>query len=381
VAHRIVVAGAGYSGLAATLRLARRTTRRGPQTEVVLVNASDRFLERVRLHQVAAGQDVGEHPLSEILRGSGVRLVVARVTAIDPENRELHLDGADGPQQLRYDTLVHALGSGPVTDAVPGVAEHAVPVSHLDGAREVRKRAMDLAAEGGVLTVVGAGLTGIETATELAETHPGLLVRLLTAGEPGAALSARGRAHLRRVLDRLGVEGRSGGSVAEVRADAVVLTGGETVPSDLTVWTTGFAVPQLAREAGIATDPHGRVLVDATLRSTSHPDVYAVGDSALGRTRSGDPMRMSCATGLPSAQYLADAVATRLAGREPAPQRFRYYIQCISLGRRDGLIQVVDPDDRPREVVITGRAGAAVKEMVVRGAAWMAMNPGPFGRR
>ena len=48
--------------------------------------------------------------------------------------------------------------------------------------------------------------------------------------------------------------------------------------------------------------------------------------------------------------------------------RFRYVIQCISLGRRDGLIQFVHADDTPHETVVTGRAAARVKELVVRGA-------------
>jgi NADH dehydrogenase len=374
VVHRIVVVGAGYSGLTAAQRIARQAL----DADVVLVNAANRFVERVRLHQVAAGQDVREHLLADVLRRSRVRLVVARVLAIDPDRRELQLDGADA---LPYDTLVHALGSGPATRGVPGVAEHALPVANLDGARELRKRVADVAADGGTLTVVGGGLSGIETAAELAETHPGLRVRLLTGPEPGAALSSPARAHLRRAFDRLGVEVRSGATVVEVRADAVVLAGGETVGSDLTAWTAGFSAPQLAAQAGIATDPSGRVLVDETHRSVSHPDVYAVGDSALGRTPGGVALRMSCATGLPTGQYVADVVAARVAGREPRPLRFRYYLQCISLGRRDGLIQFVDADDRPQKAVLTGRTAARVKELVVRGALWTTQHPGPYMSR
>jgi NADH dehydrogenase FAD-containing subunit len=373
VTHRIVVVGAGYSGLTAALRLARRT--RGAQ--VVLVNAVDRFVERVRLHQVAAGQDIPEHALSDILRGTGVELVAARVLAIEPDQRELRLDAGGS---LAYDTLVHALGSGPDANGVPGVAEHAVPIADLDGALELRKRATDLAAERGTLTVVGGGLSGIETATELAETHPGLHVRLLTGAEPGATLSPRARIHLRRTFDRLGIEVRAGRPVAEVRADGPVLADGATVTGDLTVWATGFSAPQLAAQAGIATDAGGRVLVDSTFRSVSHPDVYAVGDSALGLAPTGEPLRMSCATGLPTGGYVADVVAQRLAGREPRPLRFRYYIQCISLGRRDGLIQLVDAHDRPHATVITGTAGARIKEQVVRGALRASKHTGPRRR-
>ena len=375
--HHIVVVGAGYSGLTAAKRLAKRTGR----ARVTLVNADARFVERIRLHQVAAGRPVREHTLADALRGSSVELVVGRVGAIVPERHELQLTGRPAP--LRYDTLVLAAGSGPQLHRVPGVADHAIPVSTLDGASELAKRVPDVAADHGAATVVGGGLTGIETATELAEAHPDLRVRLLTKAEPGAALSTRARAHLRRVFDRLGIEIRTGVTVAEVRADSLVLAGGGTVPSELTVWATGFSVPRLAADAGIATDHTGRMLIDESGRSVSHPDVYAVGDIALGRTPRGDVLRMSCATGLPTSLHLADVVAARLAGREPAPLRFRYHIQCISLGRRDGLIQLVDADDRPKPTVITGGAAARIKEMVVRGALWITHNPGPYlaGRR
>jgi NADH dehydrogenase FAD-containing subunit len=144
------------------------------------------------------------------------------------------------------------------------------------------------------------------------------------------------------------------------------------------VWAAGFAAPKLAAEAGIATDPSGRIVIDSTHRSVSHPDVYAVGDSALGRTPRGDVLRMACATGLPTGQYVGDVIADRLTGREPRPLHYRYYIQCVSLGRRDGLIQRVDADDRPRSAVLTGRAAAQVKEWVVRGASWSAQHPGPY---
>ncbi len=59
------------------------------------------------------------------------------------------------------------------------------------------------------------------------------------------------------------------------------------------MWTTGFQAPELAREAGLATDEGGRMLVDATLRSISHPEVYAVGDAAAGVSVGGAPSRMT----------------------------------------------------------------------------------------
>lgn len=366
--HRIVVLGAGYAGLAAANRIAGRARH----AQVTLVNARAQFVERVRLHQVAAGQPVREYPLRERLRGTGIQLVIGQVRALDLDRRQVRLDSATGaatgPDTVAYDTLVYALGSAAETTHVPGVMEHALSVADLDSARELGKQVPDLATERGVLAVVGGGLTGIETATELAETYPQLRVRLVTAGQPGGWLSARGRAHLRRVFDRLRIEVWPGATVTKVGPDGVVLADGATIGAGLTVWATGFAVAALARQAGLAVDGNGRILVDETLCSRSHREIYAVGDSAAAHRANGRLLRMSCATGLPTGQCAAAAITARLAGHEPRPLRFRYFIQCISLGRRDGLIQFVHRDDSPHERVLTGRAAARAKELVVRGA-------------
>ncbi|ASO19504.1 NADH dehydrogenase FAD-containing subunit [Actinoalloteichus hoggarensis] len=379
--HRIVIIGAGYAGLTAAARVARQVR----DVEVVLVNARDTFVERVRLHEIAAGAAVGEHALADLLRGTGVRLRIGRVESIDPERRVLRIAGTAGDDALDdgtlgYDTLVYALGS--VAGAgVPGVAEHAEDVAELGTARGLHRRVLDVAARGGTVTVVGGGLTGIEAATELAETHPRLRVRLLVGTTVGAMLSTKGRAHLARVFDRFGIEVRTGARVTEVRESSLVLADGETVDTDITVWATGFGVPDLAARAGLAVDATGRVLVDDTLRSTSHPEVYAAGDATAVRLPSGRELRMACATAKPLGRHAADSIAARLAGRTPRPFRFQYLLQCISLGRRDGLIQFVDAEDAPKERVLTGRTAARLKELILRYALRTAYQTGPYPPR
>ncbi|NBH08015.1 oxidoreductase, partial [Amycolatopsis sp. SID8362] len=109
--------------------------------------------------------------------------------------------------------------------------------------------------------------------------------------------------------------------------------------------------------------------------SVSHPDVYAVGDAALAPGANGAPLRMSCASGVPSAHLAADAIAARLTGREVPPNKIGYTAQCISLGRRDAVVQWVTPDDRPKPSAVTGRAAARVKELICRSAAWSVTHP------
>jgi NADH:ubiquinone reductase (H+-translocating) len=361
----VLVLGAGYSGLVAAKLVARHTS-----ATVTLVNADSRFVERVRNHQLATGQHWRHRSLDELLAGTGVRLVVDRVTRIDAAHRRVHLAGESQP--LGYDVLIYALGSRADTASVPGVAEHAFTVADAEQATRLAERLRSA----GTVAVVGGGLTGIETAAELAESRPELKVRLVTGGQLGAGLSERGRRHLHRTFGRLGVEVHEHATVTSVDADGVLLADGGHVGADTVVWTTGFTVPPLAREAGFAVDGRGRLVVDGSQRSVSHPEVYGIGDAAAAHQPDGQELRMACATGMPVAHHAATAIAARFAGREPGPLRFRFINQCISLGRRDALIQFVHADDTPHEVVLGGRVAALYKEAIVRGAAYTQRRPG-----
>ena len=69
---------------------------------------------------------------------------------------------------LDYDYLIYAVGSTCTTPStVPGAAEFAYPVAELERAERLRDTLGNLHPDAPV-TVVGAGLTGIETASELA---------------------------------------------------------------------------------------------------------------------------------------------------------------------------------------------------------------------
>lgn len=370
--HRIVVLGAGYAGLAAAKRAALLPAGRA---RVTLVNAADHFVERVRLHQLAAGQTLPELPLTNLLTGTGVDLVVAHVTGLDPHARTVRLDTAPGT--LPYDTLVYALGSGADLDALPGAREHALTVAQAADARRLRSRLPEARS----VAVVGGGLTGIETAAELADAYPRLRVDLVTAGQVGAGLSERARRHLHRALVHLGIGVREHCPVGKITGDGLLLYGGHDLPADAVIWTAGFRVPGLAAAAGLTTDDDGRVVVDATLRSVSHPDIFVIGDAAVP---AGGGSRMSCQTGLPMGLYAGRAITDLLTGRTPRPHRLRYVWTNISLGRRDGVTQFTRADDSPiPSAVLTGRASALFKEVITRGTVLTLHHPGPYlhGRR
>ncbi|MFJ3231943.1 NAD(P)/FAD-dependent oxidoreductase [Streptomyces sp. NPDC086787] len=370
--HRIVVLGAGYAGAVAAGRLARRLRREDVQ--ITLVNAEPDFVERVRMHQLAVGQQLTPRPLAEMFAGTGVEVRLAKVTGIDVERRTVAVTGADGGGTLDYDTLVHALGSAWDDQGVPGAAEHAHEIAGRAGALRLRDRLARTAA-GQSVVVVGGGLTGLEAAAEIAEARPDLDVALAARGALGDWLSPRGARHLRTVFDRLGVTVHEHADVTDVGTDRVHTADGRSVPASVTVWTTGFAAHPIARATTLEVTGSGQIVVDGSMRSVSHPDVYAVGDAALATGAGDKPLRMSCASGVPMAWQAADAIAARLTGGRLPHTTLRYFNQCISLGRRAGLIQYVTADDRSVRAALTGRLAAVYKELVCKGAAWGVANP------
>lgn len=371
--HRIIVLGAGYAGAIAAGRLARRLRRE--DVAITLVNAEPDFVERVRMHQLAVGQELRPRPFSEMFAGTGVEPVQATVTGVDADRRTVTVtDDTGGTGQLAYDTLVYALGSGWDPQGVPGAAEHAHEIGSRSGALRLRERLAGLGA-GRSVVVVGGGLTGLEAVTEIAEARPDLDVSLAARGELGDWLSAKGRRHLRKVFGKLGITVHEQASVTAVGADHVTTADGRSLPAAVTLWTTGFAVHPLAGATTLETTGTGRIVVDGTMRSVSHPDVYAIGDAALVQGPGDKPLRMSCASGVPTAWQAADAIAARLTGGKLPHASLRYFNQCISLGRKEGLIQYVTADDRAVDAALTGRFAARYKELVCKGAAWGVANP------
>ncbi len=347
----VVVIGGGYAGAVAANRLQQRR-----DVTVSLVNPRPHFVERIRLHQLVADSGSATVDYADMLHPS-VHLVVDTATEIDANSRTVRLASGSG---LRYDYLIYAVGSTSARPTVPGAHEYAWQISDFEHARRLRDRIDALALDAPVC-VVGGGLTGIETAAELAEQRPA--VTLISGPTLGPSLSEAGRRSVARQLDRLGVRVLQH-TVSEVRPDAVVLSDGTAVPSAVTVWTAGFSVPDLAARSGLTTDAIGRLLTDETLTSVDDGRIVAAGDAAAP---SGQPLRMSCQAAGPLGAQAADTVLSLLAGEQPAPLSLAFVGQCISLGRSLGTVQISHADDTPRRLYIGGRVAATIKELICKG--------------
>jgi NADH dehydrogenase len=104
--RRVVIVGAGFGGLAAARKL------RGADVDVTLVDRRNHHLFQPLLYQVAAGglspSDCASPIRPSVKRGSNIAVLMAEVTDVDAERRQVILDRGD---RLDYDTLIVACGA------------------------------------------------------------------------------------------------------------------------------------------------------------------------------------------------------------------------------------------------------------------------------
>lgn len=350
MAH-VVVVGAGYAGVMAANRLAAVGQS---DVRVTVVNPRAEFVERIRLHEHAAGGANAVQRRRGLLHRD-VRLRVATVDAIG--ERSVRLDGG---AELGFDYLVYAVGSTAATD-LPGT-EYAHGIADFAGADALRSRLPRLSA-GARVVVIGGGSTGIESAAEIAYRHPSLTVELISQSVAGW-LPESSRATIEAKLAQAGVQVRTGLRVTGVRSDGVATDAG-ILPSDCTIWAGSFGVPDLALRSGLPVSPDGRLRTDATLVCVDHGRIVGVGD-AVTPGHVGEHSRMSCQAAIPMGAHGADTVLALIRDEEPKPLSLGMAGQAISLGRRDGFIQATHRDDSARGFTLSGRAAAVVKERVCR---------------
>jgi NADH dehydrogenase len=306
----ILVVGGGYAGFYTAWKLEKKLRR--DEARVVVVDPRPYMTYQPFLPEVLAGSVEARHAavsLRRHLRRS--KVISGTVTAVDHAHRRVTVQPADGSEfELRYDIIVVTAGAVTRKLAVPGVAEQAIGMKHVEEAVAIRDRLLTAFDRASALapgplrrklltvTFVGGGFSGVEgfgellsLATSLVRRYPELSAdelrfhlveardRILpeVSDEPGrwvvSSLEKRGaRVHLNAQL----VSARDG---------HVVLSTGEEFDSDLIVWTVGNAAnPMVRSHTDLPIDERGMLVVRADLRvgtdTAPVPDAWGAGDDA-----------------------------------------------------------------------------------------------------
>lgn len=341
----LVVVGSGFAGVWAALAAARQRRALGLDDEVAIrVVSPQRYLGiRPRFYEADLAPTHVE--LARLFTPVGIEHVRDRAVGLDPAARTLQLAGGT----LAYDALVWAVGSAVVRPTLPG-AERLHVVDTLPEAEALDRHLRGLASMpdapgAATVVVVGAGFTGLETATELV----GRLARLFPARAPRVVLVERtahvapeygpdARAVIEAALGELGIEVRTAATVAEITDGAVALTSGESIAARTVVWTGGVTAHPASRWLGPAADPCGRLAVDPFLRVVGHDAIWAAGDVARALVDDTQPSVMSCQHALPQGRYAGHNAMRWLAGRAPRRYQQRMYLTCLDLGAWGALV-------------------------------------------
>jgi len=333
---RIVIAGAGYAGLAGYLAL--RAQVRARRLDVTLVNGDNWHLLLPELPLYLTGAEPEGELRLDLRRAvqPPARLVIAHVEAIEPGGAAVRCAGSAG--RIGGDGLLLALGSVSSDFGVPGVAEHAVPVGAWGDAQHLRDRLLQElhSRTHSAVAVVGAGFTGVEIATALAEraraaraTLEVVLVGQEVLPSLPPAVRAAATAALRRLEVRL-----ASGRAAAVEAGLVRLEDGSAVRAETIVWAAGVRANPLLRACGLPVNHRGQVEVDEHLRAAQA--VYCAGDCAAVRdAETGRTVAATAQLALQEGPGAALNLARELRGEAPRPVRPREHGFLVSLGRAD----------------------------------------------
>ncbi len=343
--YQIVIIGAGYGGLMTALRLQHQPVH------ITLINANAAFTKRIRLHQIAAGQQIRSLNLHKFLAKTPIQFVQGYVREIRPKQKQVVLDN----DIINYDILVVATGSHVDCNAISGIQEHAytLDVSSVDQLR-------NQIAPNKRLLVIGGGFTGIEAAAEFAGK---LDTWIVTQGTLGEGLPEAAKRYIRKSLLQKKVTLQENTRVHTIHHNHIDTTIGR-IDFDLCLWAGGFRANQLAAKSGFQVNQQGQMLLRDTLQSVDDDHVFAVGDAGYVLMQNGKSLRMACATAMPMGVHVANNITRLLNGKPLLTFNFGYTTQCISLGRGDALIQFVNADDTPKSYLLTGLVGSIVKELI-----------------
>jgi NADH dehydrogenase len=370
---RVLVLGSGFAGLWAALGAARRLDELGaaPGAVDVTVISSQPFHD-IRVRNYEPDLRPCRIPLSKLLDPAGLGHITAEVTAIDAAAATVSTAAG---ATVGYDRLVVALGSRLVRPEIPGLAEHGHDVDTYAGATKLQVHLRGLAAHASdpaaaTAVVVGAGLTGIEIASEL----PSMLSATLgTEATPkvilvdrnphvGSDMGESARPVIEAALARNGIETLTGVGVTAVNEHSVTLSSGQLVPAATVVWCAGMRANPLTAWLGVPCDRLGRLPVDDHLRVEGVSGVFAAGDVAAARIDDEHLSVMSCQHGRPMGRYAGYNVISDLLGAPLLPLRIPWYATVLDLGPA-GAVYTEGWD---RQVVSSGATAKATKRAINR---------------
>jgi NADH:ubiquinone reductase (non-electrogenic) len=353
---RILIVGGGFGGTFTALDLAG-------EGEVTLVGTEDHFLFTPMLYEYLSGEVEAWHiaPQYKELLDESVRFIRGEVTGIDLGAREATIAGRT--RAIAYDVLILAPGGISNYWGIEGAQEYAMPfrkIAHADALRRRMVEALDRVPPDAdpqdvrralTFAIVGAGASGVELATKMADLLRDAFERRALRGEPRVMVIEMGdrvvpgmgediRAFVDEALQKSRVEVHTRTRVRRVTAGGLTLEHhGEQTEMEAAgvVWTGGVRVSPLIEKLEVEKDRRGLILVEPTLQVRGHREVFALGDIAFF-TDASPQLAGTAQLALQQARLVADNVKALQKGRELRTKHFEELGEALSLGTEHAAV-------------------------------------------
>lgn len=348
--RKLVLLGGGYGNMRILLRLLPNNLPL--DTEIILIDRTPFHSMKTEFYALAAGTASDHEVRVAFPESDRLSLVHGEIQEIVLEEKCVLMENGE---RVQYDDLVIGLGCEDKYHNVPGADEFTYSIQTIGKSRETFKTLLGLPS-GAVVGIVGAGLSGIELASELRESRQDLNIKLFDRSPRILRdFPERLSNFVKKWFDNHNVDVVSNSNITKVEPN-LLYNHEETIPVDAVVWTAGIQPVKPVRGLGLESDSSGRVVLNQYHQLPNDEHVYVVGDCAAL------PMAPSAQLAEEQAEQIVEVLKLKWRDK-PLPEtmpeiKLKGFLG--SLGKKQGFAYLADR-------TVTGRIARLMKS----GVLWM----------
>ncbi len=305
---RIIIAGAGFGGINATLKLSLLLGSLKKEYEVIILDRHHHQLFTPALYEIAAIPSANTSdlalksgvliPIDDIIEGKQIKFICDKLVGLDAKEKKIILE-KDG--KLAYEFLILALGSEINYFSIPGLQEFGFALKTFDDAIKLRDKIENRLEKENKLRIVvgGAGASGVELVAEFVnfvcflkkangknqhKTNLCEVEFMLIEASPEILPGFESWAieKTKKRLANLGVRVKTGHFIESVTENEINFKNGTKESYDILIWTGGARGPEVLKNCGLPLSEKGSLEVDSYLRVRGPEDnIFAIGDNCI----------------------------------------------------------------------------------------------------
>lgn len=360
----IVILGAGYAGVHAAKKLARKY-KKNDNIQITLIDKNPYHTLMTELHEVAGGRVPEESvkvDLHKIFHRTKVNVVVDCIESVDMDKQQVKTTfGA-----YEYDYLLMGMGSEQAYFGIPGVKEHSFGLWSLDEALAIKEQIIhnfkkaslerDAKVRKELLTfvVAGAGFTGVEMAGELLEWKHTLAEKyhvdvnevtvmvVEAAGRILSMLDEKQAMKTEKYLAKHDVALLKNAPIVEVTPDSLKLKDGKVIKTHTLIWTCGVQGVEDMTKYDLELTRNQRAKANKYMQAEGKENVYVIGDCAFVEEEPGKVNPQIVEAAEQTAVTAVKNVINSIEGKQERVEfKSNYHGFMVSIGGRYGVANLM----------------------------------------